>query len=259
VFRLASVSSASALGNFPAIKLDSFKEGLLCAALVLRIAYPGAVASAGMTSNLATEGHISTILDSMIGTLTLGYGDNAKRKVYVGVTGSELRHVHRAALARDTFNNWDLTTTGNKTITVDVVIPFCIPGLKDGMLRLPGTTQMRSMELNIQEGASISISAGGTLTRQSGANVTIDVDPLTLPSPDKRDQWSSILSYYKHNSSELKARTPQGVHAFAWLANSAYASTAVTFFSLSATASGVVQELAESVPPYIAQDHYLFH
>ncbi|MHB1843225.1 MAG: hypothetical protein ACYCWW_00140 [Deltaproteobacteria bacterium] len=250
MFRLGSASSGAAGSQFPSVKLLNALAGVLTAAIVLRISYPVTVSTATFTSVPSA----AQIVNAALGNFIMRYGKQGQFTPYSGVSGGELLTVHQGVLRSAAPTNITGTSyaVGNYTLNVDVIIPFFAPALTDGRSRLPGWSQTRTMELNMTEGAALNLTSGGTMARQAGANVTVDIDVLGYSPKGVKDQWSSLLSYYKQNQSDYKAYGPAGLHYLAWEASAAYAATAIQLFSVFVGA----QDVARAIPPYIADDRY---
>ncbi len=249
MFRLASIASGAAGGQFPSIKLVNFAAGLMCAAVALRVTYPVTVTANIMTASPT----VNQIAQAALGNMVVRYGEQGQFVPYSAVSGGDLQVIDQGVLRMGAPNNIlpnGSYAIGNYNIYVDLFVPFFTPALSDGRDRLPGWSQMRTLEINVTEGAALNYTSVGTLARQTGANVQIDVDTLTFPA--KKDQWSSVLSYAKVNQNNFNAIGPNGLHYMAWDANAAFASTALQLYSLSVGD----QKLADTIPPYIADDRY---
>lgn len=258
MYRLSSLSSAAANAPYsPAFQFTNFRKNRLCAAIVLRIAYPVTVTvgTYAIATAYATLGaFLSDIVKAALGTLNLSYGAQRTYKPYSGVQGNQMRNIHRYVLQREVPNNVSFDSThytvagSPYTLNVDILIPFLVHPLKDGDLRLPGWTQMRSMFLEILEGAAFTSSSTGTMARSTGTPVTIDVDVLTIPS--EVDRWSPLLTFYKVNATDYEVNGPDGIHLAAWDDNAAFSASAITTFSMLID----TEPIMDTVPPYSIDD-----
>lgn len=261
MFRLGTPFSGGAGGAYSQFKFQNFREKFLCAAIILHISYPWQT-TPGSGAAIVT---LIQMLASALGVFTLSYGSALTYKPYAGVTGPELRTIHRAVTQREvgfnvfgsgaTFSGLGFqfslpSVTG--TVTCDIIVPFVVHPLADGRTRLPGWTQMRTMQIDAIEGPSFSVTNGTlTVSRNLGANCTIDVDVACYPS--EKDQWSPLLSFYKVNNSDLEVNGPDGTHLIAWDDNSNFAGSALTVFSLYIDG----KPLVDTAPPYSIDDRFL--
>lgn len=252
MFRSASLSSGQANSAFSVYKFDKWKyKNLRMTGILFRVSYPITVTVGTWTvASFATL--IVAIMNAAINSFTLSYGTQNSYKPYVGVQGAELRNVHRFALQRECPNSLPTANVvvGTYTWNVDFEIPFHVPSLMSGRKRLPGFSQIRTMQLEIIEGAAYSNTATGTAARTPAGNVVIDVDPLCVGGGDR---WSPLLSYYKVNTSDFEAVGPDGSHLGAWDDNAGFGSTAIQLYSLYFDGD----PHTESMPPYAPEDRYI--
>ena len=252
MFRSATLASGQANSAFPVYKFDKWKyKNLRMTGILLRISYPITV-TVGTWTVAAFATLIVAILNAAINSLTLSYGSQTQYKPYVGVQGAELRNAHRFTLLRECPNTLPTANVGvgTYTWTIDLEIPFHVPFLTNGRKRLPGFSQIRTMQLEVIEGAAYNNVATGTAARTGGANVTIDVDPLCVYGADR---WTPLLSYYKVNTTDFEAVGPDGTHLGAWDDNNSFATTPITLYSLFFDGD----PHTESMPPYAADDRYI--
>src|SRR5258706_9487986 len=185
-----------AVGATDNLKLDNFPEGHQCVGLRLRCTAPITASS----THTGTAADLKNIIDHFLKSLTLSYGDGFKHVPYAAVPGAELRDVYRAMEEDEVQNGvvgFSYVNATAYTHKFDLFIPFrttrCV-----GKQKLPGTTQMRSMKIEVVEDAGAI--AGGGHSRTAAVNCTIDVIPVTIPGPD---EWASVLSYGRINQAKL--------------------------------------------------------
>ena len=221
-----------AAGGTDNLVLTNWRQGMQATGLRLRGRLPIAI-GAGGTPTLTD---LYNVVAYFLGSFTLRYGPNQEILAYDGVPGNELMNVYRAVFQDVPYNDLgtvgtsfvgNAQTTGNKTLTVDVEVPFVHPQ-HYGTQRRPGWTQGRSMRLELVEGATLT-PGSLTITRQSAVNAQWDVIPLYRPG---EDQWSPILAYRRINSQRLDAVGPPGVPVAVWDDNAAGISTSITKFRL---------------------------
>jgi hypothetical protein len=214
----ASANATDVLRNFPA--------GQVCQGIILRGTLP---CSNGTGAPHAYDAaNFVKILDKFLGSLTLKYGPGQNRTVFASVTGSELRTIYRVLNENELLNDVIGTSepAGAFTAKVSMVLMFDAPLWQSGSPRLPGTTQMRTMKIEIQEGASDTIDAD---TVRGAGNAIWEVIPITRPGPD---QWAPVLSFAKVNSYSYIADAPAGLPLAVWEVTAAYAGTALTKYGL---------------------------
>ena len=150
-FLLNTMSSVAALTGDD-LYLKNAPEKMLGRYLLLRIRYP-------YKFNTGTDGaaqavlgaHKAELLDSALGKFDMKYGETESHAPYVGVSGSQLRRIHKLCTRREVNVGF---SAGDAV--VDLVVPFSLDALSDGRSRLPGWTQLRTMHLRYKEGAAVS-------------------------------------------------------------------------------------------------------
>lgn len=223
-------------------------EGVQADGLKLRVKGPlKNIGGAGYTPT-ATDllNWVKHCLSSVLGT----YGEGDGHTWLNALNGALLRSLYRF-MEEDEFTT-DVITGGaigaGATVTrqFTILIPFIASKYQD-IPRRPGTTQLRTMKLSIQEDGNKTILAA-QLERGVG-NVTIDVVPVFRPGPDT---WSPLLTVGQYNISELEVEGDDGLTVAVWDENGTQAGIGLTRFDCQ-----VGQQFEhQQIEPFFVGDEY---
>jgi hypothetical protein len=247
--KILDTLNLGSVGGTDSLVFSGFPDEHVCAGLRLRCSVPVTNGSGGTISALTTA-DVKDITAHIFGALSLSYGDGNRYVAYGAVPGVELRNVYRAIEEDEVpavIVGGSIANAASGTVIVDLLLPFRVSRFR-GTQRMPGTTQMRTMRLDVVEGASATITAA-RWTRAAG-NLAIDVIPVTRFGPD---YWAPILSLARVNQARLTATGPDGLTLIAWEQSATLAATTL----LRAWIFIGGRAVHENIQPAVIADEYV--
>lgn len=139
-----------------------------------------------------------SVLQHAFRKFTLRYRSEDLGFIFNNLSGSDLRKLFHFLEENELKNNIIGTSyTSGSDYWAEVTVPILFQSPKHkGKRRLMGNTQFRELVLEFAENDSDTISASAaTMTRKAGVNMSVDILPLSMPSP--HDDWISPLSIRK--------------------------------------------------------------
>jgi hypothetical protein len=239
------VINTTGAGDTRSDRLNNWPKGLAADGIWLDCTAPVVLAAPGSP----TTADLINVINYFLSLVNVKYRLGAEFQPYMGITGNQLRNVHRLMTMREVFNDFvgvaKLAVAQNFNFRV-----YMTPNRQKSpsKRRTIGWTQGQTFEVEVTEGAVALVPGALGITRGVG-NFTVRVVPNYKAGPN---HFSHLPHYRQVNRAALDVGGPDGTMLAVWDDNAPFATTVIGKHSVRIGD----RELVRQVEPRYGDEEY---